>query len=152
MQISYIPFKPWHLKLFKPGRHYESPVLDKEFKASLYRQIEGTTLLINGEIAAILGVATMWEGVGEVTLVPSDLFYKHIKTCIKECRNLLEVAALSCDLSRIQAATLKDQVKHGRFLLALGFKLETPEGMAGFFGHGRDANMYAYVPKGLSNG
>lgn len=122
--VTYTQFQPWHLKLFEPGHLYDRPELDPETRAAIYRQVDGVTLLLDGQIAAILGVVPIWPGVAEVTMIPSDLFYRHIKLCLRECKSLLRVAMDTYKLHRMHATALASQPKHGRFLTALGFVYE----------------------------
>lgn len=143
MPVSTVPFQSWHLKLFKEGQFYDKAKLDPESRAALYRNINGVTVLIDGEIAAIMGVAPLWPGVGEVTMVPSDLFYKHIKACVKLLRNCLPIALQAYDLHRIQGTTLESCPKHGRFLAFLGFELEGT--LKGYGTQGENYLMYSYV-------
>ena len=85
-EIRTVRFSPWHAKLIKPGRHYDKSALHPEMRAMMFRQMEGTTQLIDGEIAAILGVVELRPGVAEVMMIPSEVFYDNLKTCIKIVR------------------------------------------------------------------
>lgn len=142
-EITTTPFKSWHMKMFKAGEQYQASHLDPNIRSMLYRNIEGVTILIDGEIAAIMGVALLWPGVGEVTMIPSELFYKHIRSCVKLTRELIALAADTYRLHRIQGTTLESCPKHGRFLAFLGFQHEGT--MHGYGTNGENYLMYAYV-------
>lgn len=142
-EITTTAFKPWHVKLIKTGEHYGSVHMNPEMRAYLHRQVEGITLLIDGEIAAILGVVPLWPGVGEVTMIPSSVFYQNLKTCVKFTRNTIALAAETFNMHRIQATTLTSNPKHGRFMEAMGF---THEGrLRGYGPNGEDFEMYSYT-------
>lgn len=145
-EISTIPFKAWHIKLFKEGQHYNRSILDPETRATLYRHVNGATILIDGEIAGIMGIAPLWHGVGEVTMIPSELFYKNIKSCVKLIRESLSVGLEAYGLHRIQATTLESCPKHGRFLAFLGFELEGV--LKGYGTQGENHLMFSYVKAG----
>jgi len=145
-EISTIPFKSWHLKLFKHGEHYQTSSLDPDTRSHLYRHVNGATILIDGEIAGIMGIAPLWPGVGEVTMIPSELFYKNIKSCVKLLRESLSVGCEAYGLHRIQATTLESCPKHGRFLAFLGFELEGK--LRGYGTAGENYLMYSYVKAG----
>lgn len=142
-EVTLVRFQPWHRKLIKAGQYYDQPNLDPETRAYIYRQVEGTTLLIDGEIAAILGVCPLWPGVAEVTMIPSDLFYKHLKTCVKYTRKLIAIAAETFNLHRIQGTCLASNPKHARFLQVCGLQYEG--NLRGYGPAGEDFLMYAYV-------
>lgn len=122
--IEYIPFKPWHLKLFKVGQQYHEPLTDNETRAFLYRRVEGVTVLIDGDITFIIGVLRMWPGVAEVTMIPSDKFYQFPKTCLKICKTLLQNAFEMYDLHRLQVMVHPSYAQHIRFIEAFGFAYE----------------------------
>lgn len=143
MDIRTTRFESWHLKLFKEGKHYARPYLDPNMRAALYRMVEGVTVLIDGEIAAIMGVAELWPGVGEVTLVPSDLFYKYTKTCLKLTRGFLDLAFPTLHMHRLQATTMALNERHGRFMQALGF--EGPYPLPKYGTGGEDFQMWHKV-------
>lgn len=143
-EITTIPFESWHIKLIKEGVHYDKPSLDPETRARIYRQIEGVTVLLDGEICAIMGIAPLWPGVGEITMIPSNLFYKNLRQSVKLCRNLLSIAADTFNLHRIQATTLASAPKHGRFLEVMGMQFEGH--LRAYGPKGEDFLMYAYIP------
>lgn len=143
VEFRTIPFESWHMKLIKPGIHYNHANIDPETRAKIYRQIEGITVLIEDEICAILGVAQLWPGVGEITMIPSDLFYKHLKSSVKFCRQILIICADTFKLHRVQATALASAPKHCRFLECLGLQFE---GHLRQYGpNGEDFMMYSYV-------
>lgn len=145
MKVKVIPFEPWHLKLFDEGEFYARPELDAETRSYLYRQIQGMTLLIGGEIAGIMGVAPIWDGLGEVTMVPSPLLYRHLKVVLRQAPTWIDTAFNVLGLRRLQALSLVDHPKHARFLKALGF---THEGtLRGYGPNGEDFHIHAIVRK-----
>ncbi|HWT40383.1 MAG TPA: hypothetical protein VN081_03915 [Dongiaceae bacterium] len=143
-EFTTTPFEPWHLKLIKEGVHYARPDLDPETRAKIYRQIEGVTVLLDGEICAILGVVVLWPGVGEVTMIPTNLYYRNLKTCVKFTRQLISVAMETYGLHRLQATCLASHPKHARFLEFLGLQYEGK--LHGYGPKGEDFMMYATVP------
>lgn len=140
--MEFTPFKPWHLKLFRPGKLFQHPYLPEEARAALYRNVEGITVLLDGEIVAIMGIALLWPGVGEVTLIPSDKFYQNKFTATKITKKFIRLALETFRLHRIQATALKDLPGHSRFLEFLGFQLEGT--LRGYGLKGEDFNMYSY--------
>jgi len=146
MTIRYTPFKSWHLKLFEEGDHYDNGGMSKELAALTYRHVTGYTMLINGEIAGILGIVPMWDGVAEVTCVPGQLFYENLRPCLKGTKALIELAIETYNLHRVQASCLSSRPKHGRFLKYFGFEFE---GILRKYGTtGKDYDMYALVVEG----
>jgi hypothetical protein len=144
--VDFVPFKPWHLKLFKPGKLYDRPNLDPETIAYIYRKVEGLTILLDGEIAAIIGVLLLHNGVGEITMIPSDTFYKYRKTCLRLCKEFVDLTAETFHLHRLQATALVTMPHHGRFLEKIGLVRETNDtGLRGYGPNGEDMHMYAYV-------
>lgn len=124
MKVRTVKFEAYHLKLFKEGRHYGRADVPADFRSLMYRQVEGVTALVGDEIAGCFGVSLMWGGVAEATLVPSDVFYKYPKLFTRFTRDLLDVAAETYNIHRIQALCMKKYPKHGRFVRALGFEYE----------------------------
>lgn len=151
-KIEYIDFKPWHLKMFKAGYLYDKPGFTDDMRAWLYRQVKGVTILLDGEIAAIMGIIPAWNGMAEVTMIPSDVFYRHKKTCIRVCRELLALSIETFNLHRVQATTMADHPEHGRFLEFLGFEVETrdkdgnPQPMLNYGPNKEPFYQYAYIP------
>lgn len=144
-EFDYLPYKSWHRKLIKEGSQYEEAYHDKELRAWAYRQVEGVTLLIDGEVAAIMGVVPTWNGVAEATFIPSELFYKYKLSALKKMRMLVELACETYALHRLQANTLSSQPKHGRFLEFLGFKKEAT--MEKYGPMKQNMDLYAYIPR-----
>lgn len=122
--IRTVRFQPFHLKLFKEGREYGRSDAPAEFRALMFRQVEGVTVLHGKEIVGCFGVCMAWGGVAEATLVPSDVFYTKPKLFTRLTRDLLDVAAQTYNLHRIQALCMEKYPKHGRFVQALGFEKE----------------------------
>lgn len=138
--VKYLRFKPWHRKLIKPGSRHGSPELCPNFSAEMAHQTEGVTVLIDGQIAAILGVVVIWNGVGEVTLVPSEIFYRYPKLMLKTIKSFMELAVDTWNLHRLHAMTLTNLPHHGRFLQALGFVRETCD--TGVVAYGPDNSSF----------
>jgi len=145
-EVKFIRFKPWHRKAIVTGSKYAGPTLDPTFSAEMARQTEGVTVLIDGTIAAILGVVVIWNGVGEVTLVPSEIFYKYPKTLIKTVKSLMEIAMDTWGLHRLHAMTLTTLPAHGKFLKTLGFVRETlDDGVVGYGPDGSSFHIWGYT-------
>lgn len=123
-KIRTVKFEPFHLKLFEEGREYGRADVPPDFRAMMYRQVEGVTVMIGKEIVGCFGVSISWGGVAEATLVPSNTFYRYAKTFTRMSRGLLDVAAETYNLHRIQALCMEKYPKHGRFAEALGFEKE----------------------------
>jgi hypothetical protein len=123
-ELDVVAFRPWHLKLFTPGDQYDTIQLTPEEQAKVFRYCSGYTLLFEGDIIAIIGVVPVWPGVAEVTMIPSQLFYKHVKSVLKLCKQLLPMWMDALNVHRVQALTLDRCPKHGRFMLAMGFAYE----------------------------
>lgn len=139
--IRTVRFEPFHLKLFAEGREYGRADVSPEFRAMMYRQVDGVTVLLGKEIAGCFGVCRVWDGVAEATLVPSDVFYTKPKLFTRFTRGLLDVAAKTYNLHRIQALCLEKYPKHGRFIRALGFEKEGV--IRGYDPQKNDYGMYA---------
>lgn len=123
-KIKTVSFEPFHLKLFKEGREYGQAASSKELRAFMFRQVEGVTIIMDGEIAGCIGLAHMWAGVAEATLVPSDVYYKYAKTLTRFVKESLDIGTETGRIHRVQALSLEKYPKHGRFLEALGFEKE----------------------------
>lgn len=141
--LDFIRFQTWHLKLFKPGKSYKPAITDPNVRAAHYDFVEGVTVLLGNEIIGILGIVELWDGVAEVTMVPSDKFYALKKSMLKVSRDLIALAFDTFSLHRLQAMTLASEPSHGRFMEALGFSLE---GTLNAYGAERQTvHMYAKV-------
>lgn len=142
-KIKTVNFEPFHLKLFKEGREYGRADASRELRAFMFRQVDGLTIIIDGEIAGCIGLAHMWQGVAEATLVPSDVFYKYAKTLTRFVKESLDIAVETGRIHRVQALSLEKYPKHGRFLEALGFKKEGI--IEAYDGEKNDYGMYARI-------
>jgi hypothetical protein len=140
-KIRTVQFEPFHLKLFKEGREYGQASVSKEMRAFMFRQVEGVTVMIGGEIACCVGLAPMWEGVAEATLVPSDTFYKYAKTLTRFIRDGMDILVETGNIHRVQALCLDKYPKHGRFMEALGFTREAT--IKAYDNEKNDYGMYA---------
>lgn len=83
--------------------------------------MEGVTLLVDGEIAVILGVVPLWGKVYEVTMLPTDKFYTCVKLCLKYIKRILALSFDTLGIERLQATAFADCPSHQRFLEGLGF-------------------------------
>lgn len=140
--INILPFKPWHMKLFEPGELFVPELQSGEAAAWGVRQLEAMTLLIDGEIVAIMGIMPLWNGVGEVTMLPSNQLYRHKKTVIRKLRSIL-AGLQHVGWRRLFCNTRTDRPMHGRFMQALGFQYEGT--MKQYAPDGSDRDLYALV-------
>lgn len=143
MKVRPVLFQPWHYKMAEPGIHFKKIGTDPEVLAWAHRRMEGITLLVGEDIAAILGVSPLWGRVYEATMLPTEHFYKSVKTCLKYAQYLTDLAFDTLPVDRIQATALASEPKHQRFLEAVGFERE---GLARKYApDGADLIIYAKV-------
>ena len=141
-EIKILPFQPWHSQLFEPGELFVPELQSGEATAWAMRQLEAVTLLINGDIIAIIGIMPLWDGVGEVTMLPSNKLYTYKNTTIKALRQLLKGLQVA-GWRRLFCNTRTDRPMHGRFMEVIGFTLEGT--MRQYAPDGSDRQLYSLV-------
>ena len=80
-------------------------------------------LLIDDKVA-MCGGAIIKEEVGEIWMIPSPVFYKHIKTCIKCCLHILVWGIKHYKVKKLQALIKEGDKEGRRWAEHFGFSLE----------------------------
>ena len=104
------------------------------------------TLVIDGQIIGCGGVVLLDKNKGEAWTLLSSLFYKHKKTTYKAIIRYLSLIIAEKGLKRVQALVntgLPNVEACERFLVHLGFKNETPDGMEGYGPNGETVLLFA---------
>ena len=123
-QFEYIKFVPEHAYNLKPGRHHATVYMPVEYQLYMYQKLQGITLLLNGEICAIMGVVPLHEGVGEVFFMPTDTAYRHMRQIIADLKQWLQIGMDIFNMHRLQATVLADKPHLSNFVRRLGFVYE----------------------------
>lgn len=82
------------------------------------------TMLIDEVPIVCAGVVLMGWNRGEAWTLPSKLFYRHIKGCYKEIKNILESIAREHKLIRVQSMIHPSLEVGDRWMRHLGFQYE----------------------------
>lgn len=102
------------------------------------------SLFIDDALAFVVGVVGAWPRVGEAWSVWTDVGRAHPLTCSRTARRMLRMAAP--DYDRIQTDTVAAFDAANRWVLSLGFTLESKMPKAGPYG--QDFLRYALFPGG----
>lgn len=82
-------------------------------------------LYYNGELLGIIGIAVLWQGVGEVwTIINDSIKRQRRRQLVTSVRTALDIAQLSLSLVRVQVAIESSASYSRSWPLALGFDLE----------------------------
>lgn len=114
--------------------------LTEEEAARLERADHSYTIIVDGDIAAVAGVAEYWPGRAEAWAVLHPSCKKHFFTVHNVVKRFLGI----CPVTRIEAAVEVGFEQGHRWVRALGFNLENVRARA-FLPGGRDASLYAMV-------
>jgi hypothetical protein len=119
---------------------------DAEKQARLYAAAgEGFTFTHDGEIVGCGGIMMLRRGLGEAWTLVSSRHDVHPLKIHRTTKRMLEILMAKHSLRRVQASTLKSDPYGAQWLALLGFKCETPDGMAGFGLNGEIYYLYAKV-------
>jgi len=112
------------------------PNVRKRFhQMTLHPDAVAHTILINGEVAAIVGGFVLWKGVADVWSMTSDLVKKAPKSFHKICLTILSMYEDLYNLQRLQVSIRSDFEAGIMWARALGFTEEClmkkwgPDGM-----------------------
>ena len=146
--MEIIPYQIWHIEeiLKKHPREYELKwATSPDWKVWLWKwKKDGPayTVKIDDELVMCAGVIYVSKYIGECWMVLSSLFPKYRKTCFKAIKTYLDKTMSSYGLRRLQAMVDQDFQEAHHFLIHLGFRSETPDGMKYFGPNGE--TMYLY--------
>jgi hypothetical protein len=154
MDIEIIQYEPIHaLDIF------ERNIKENDAQLSRYPNWDETvkgwklhgpafTLVVDDQIVGCAGV-TLNKHIGEAWTLFSSLFYKHSRLVYKTIKEYLNNIAKEHQLKRIQAYVdpIRSLEVCDRFLIHLGFKLETPDGLENFGPVGQTLYLYGRTYK-----
>ncbi len=103
------------------------------------------SLLIDDKVIICAGVILLEWLKGEAWMLLSNDFYQYKKTCFKEIKKYLIEIIHIFKLRRLQAiilCNLANVEECKRFLKHLGFKNETPDGLAAYGPNGEDVFLF----------
>jgi hypothetical protein len=120
-----IPYEPAHGRLIDRGDSdvawLGNPGMQFDAQAAAGTAV---TLLINGRIAAIGGVARLWPGLGEVWMVPTKLARTAPLALTRTAREVIAYSLQSLSLRRAQCFCKTTDKRAVRWAEALGFTRE----------------------------
>jgi hypothetical protein len=151
MVITIRPFLTGDVRAIR-GREYEQEMIKltgRDFGEQFATQGPAFTMLSDGEPVIAAGVYLLWPGVGEAWMHLSPWFYGHVKTAVREVREILSAIIVRHGLRRVQAPICAQMPANKRFVEHLGF---APEGLMHRWGpEDGDYWLYAIVaPEGES--
>lgn len=138
-----VPFKPEHLKQIE--LQAEQSLAREHFDNVAYAEslaaYEGYTALINDKVVACAGFITVWANRYQVWAVISATIGP--AGMLKISRAVLR--GLSLKTGRIEAFVAAEFEAGHRWAQLMGFTLETPQPMRGWFPEGGAASMYSRI-------
>lgn len=144
-----VPFADWHLPLVCLRADDADRPLVETFGEATGRMIAGIpngaafTMTYQGNIVACAGVVPLWPGVAQGWCIGSIYVHELRWTFVKLVKSGMATLENEFNLHRLQATVMADNMRSQRWLKRLGFKNETPEGMAGYGPHGETFYLYA---------
>jgi RimJ/RimL family protein N-acetyltransferase len=136
------PFTMEVLERYSPRPCENYIIANKDYM----RRIAGNSMTIvisvieTSEVVAIIGIAPLWPGVGEVWMLGSDLISKYKKDFIRYTIQNMFVARQEANFHRLQCTVFEDFPEYCRYAEFLGFKYE---GIMHAYGP-RKENAYRY--------
>jgi len=138
------PFIADHLRqlALQPSQRWMQSIVDSP---EYLRQLEATdtcTVFIDGVVAAICSIHHLWSGRAElVALVSQDIGPAGMLKLHRAVKARLD----TLNVRRLEATVDGLFLAGHRWLLMLGFKRETPNGMPGYLPDGSTSYLYARV-------
>ena len=105
--------------------------------------IDMRSIVHGDEVAAVTGMSFLWERVGQVFTLTSDVVYEEPIAFHKAILGLLRYAELEYNLHRIEAHVVEHYAQGRKWLEACGFRLEGI--MRKFDSEGNNHYLYARV-------
>tara|TARA_R110000744_G_scaffold138440_5_gene249252 strand:+ start:177 stop:656 length:480 start_codon:yes stop_codon:yes gene_type:complete len=78
-----------------------------------------------GRVVAVFGLRSVWPGLMEVWMLPSEGIEQHAISFIRGSKSLIDIAIGDYDVNRLQICVKKDNTTAFRFAKALGFEVES---------------------------
>lgn len=123
-----------------------SSCLGSNYRLRLVQLAEASlsrTLMVDGQVIAVVGVQVMWRGVGEAWLVPSVHLKKYTLSVVKMIKSYLDIMDAQERFVRIQTIVRSQECKFKNFAKLFGFKSEGI--LSKFEPDGTDAEMMGRV-------
>lgn len=143
--MKIVPFELDHLKALhlQPAQAWMQPLVDAPAYAQQMAACDSYTALLEGAVVAVAGLVTIWPGRAHLSALISDGF-KDSGAFVVLHREVLRRLAAS-PIARVEATVDGGFEAGHRWMRMLGFRLETPKGMAGYMPDGRTSYLYARV-------
>lgn len=143
--MKVVPFTGAHLKELhlQPAQAWMAPLVDTPAYLQQLESCDAYTAISNGEVVAIAGLCVIWPGRAHLSALVSDRFGSTGEFVL--LHREVDRRLADSPHRRIEA-TVEGEFKAGhRWMRMLGFKLETPQGMAGYMPDGGKSYLYARV-------
>jgi len=125
--MNIIPYKKEHAYLvLNQNIEAQGTCLYKNFEeiAKIWGKGEAYTLVIGGDIVFCGGIVNLDRKIGEAWMLVSPLFFKHIKTSYKVCKNKFNEMVNTSSFKRVQATVFCDFKEGQTFVKHLGMEKE----------------------------
>lgn len=142
--VTILPFQANHLAALnlQPAQEYMLPYVQADqYAVALEGSGPAYSALADGRIIACAGVATIWQGRGAAWALLAQGGPCHFTAVHRAVRAFLD----GCEFRRVEAYVDPEFHAARRWMHLLGFRLETPEPMAGFGEDGRPMLLYARI-------
>lgn len=142
------PYEPDHLRqlILQPAQAFMQDAMSEVEYQQILAGMESYTCIMNDRVVACCGILPMWKGRAMMwALIASDL--GHIGM-LKLHRAVERSLKLYEHIRRLEVYVSCDFEQAHRWMKLLGFKNETPEGMAGFTPDGKPCCLYSRVING----
>lgn len=144
MMLEIVPFVQKHLKelSLQPAQQWMQELVDTPSYGRAIERADSYTAFIDGEIVAVGFLTEVWPGRAHLSaLVSSKLGPGRMVALHREVKRRLDASPIR----RIEACVDDMFLPGHRWLLMLGFRRETPDGMPGYLPDGRRGFLYARV-------
>lgn len=140
--LTVIDFQPEHLKTFalQDGQAYMQGYISQPGYGEWLASAGGArTVLVDGRIIAVAGIAEIWPGRGSAWVLMATDAGRHLLALHRAVRAFLD----NCGVRRVECYVDRDFLAGHRWVHMLGFRREGL--MRAFGAHGGDMVMYARV-------
>jgi len=149
MKIEILPYKEAHgleiIKNIVELHNNTREEMDAAAKGNEENSQVAYTLFIDDEPIVAGGMFIRHKGVGDVWMSVSKKAIKTPKLIVKTVKKYIAKVMKEEGLQRLQTPVLADFATGLRFISALGFKCETPDGMKCYGYRGETYSLYSLV-------